>query len=211
MGYSNSVYKAASDTLHERRLNAEKAAERRKEEVYKRFPRVKELEKQISMGGIISEYKRLTTKSGQIMAFITLEDVYGSIEAVAFPKVYEKAKQIVNNEEIVKITGKLQIKDGKPVILADGITKLEIKEQESVSAPPAEQEYLGLLIPDDKTDKLNDILDIAESYPGDIPVIVAMNGKKYDAHMSVRRCEGLISELTENVGKDSVIFFKKKH
>ena len=105
----------------------------------------------------------------------------------------------------------MQIKDGKPVILADGITKLEIKEQESVSAPPAEQEYLGLLIPDDKTDKLNDILDIAESYPGDIPVIVAMNGKKYDAHMSVRRCEGLISELTENVGKDSVIFFKKKH
>lgn len=52
MGYSSSVYKAASDTLYERRLNAEKAAERRKEEVYKRFPRVKELEKQISMGGI---------------------------------------------------------------------------------------------------------------------------------------------------------------
>lgn len=52
MGYSSSVYKAASDTLHERRLNAEKAAERRKEEVYKKFPRVKELEKQISMGGI---------------------------------------------------------------------------------------------------------------------------------------------------------------
>lgn len=52
MGYSNSVYKAASDTLRERRLNAEKAAERRKEEVYKRFPRVKELEKQISVGGI---------------------------------------------------------------------------------------------------------------------------------------------------------------
>ena len=37
MGYSNSVYKAASDTLHERRLNAEKAAERRKEEVYKKW------------------------------------------------------------------------------------------------------------------------------------------------------------------------------
>ena len=52
MGYSNSDYKAASDTLHERRLNAEKAAERRKEEVYKKFPRVKELEKQISVGGI---------------------------------------------------------------------------------------------------------------------------------------------------------------
>lgn len=52
MGYSKSVYKAASDILHERRLNAEKAAESRKEEVYKRFPRVKELEKQISISGI---------------------------------------------------------------------------------------------------------------------------------------------------------------
>lgn len=52
MGYSSSVYKAASNILYERRLNAEKAAESRKEEVYKRFPRVKELEKQISMCGI---------------------------------------------------------------------------------------------------------------------------------------------------------------
>ena len=43
MGYSNSVYKAASDTLHERRLNAEKAAERRKEEVYKKLSKLESL------------------------------------------------------------------------------------------------------------------------------------------------------------------------
>ena len=38
MGYSNSVYKAASDTLHERRLNAEKAAEREKKRFIKNSP-----------------------------------------------------------------------------------------------------------------------------------------------------------------------------
>ena len=37
-GYSNSVYKAASDTLHERRLNAEKAAEREKKRFIKKLP-----------------------------------------------------------------------------------------------------------------------------------------------------------------------------
>ena len=166
---------------------------------------------QIAMGGIISEYKRLTTKSGQVMAFITVEDVYGSIEVVAFPKVFEKAKAVINNEEIVKITGKTQIKDGKPTILADGITKLEIKEPSESHAAPAEQEYLGLVIPEGKEGELNEVLDIAESYVGDIPVIVAMNGKKYDAHVSVRRCGGLVSELTGKLGKDNVIFFLKKH
>ena len=38
MGYSNSVYKAASDTLHERRLNAEKAAKEEKKRFIKNFP-----------------------------------------------------------------------------------------------------------------------------------------------------------------------------
>lgn len=166
---------------------------------------------QIVMGGIISEFKRLTTKSGQVMAFITVEDVYGSIEVVAFPKVFEKCKAVIANEEIVKISGKTQIKDGKPTILADGITKLEIKEEAAGHAAPAEKEYLGLIIPAGKENELNDILDIAESYEGDIPVIVAMNGKKYDAHLSVRRCEGLISELAGKIGKDNVVFFLKKH
>ena len=166
---------------------------------------------QIVMGGIISEFKRLTTKSGQVMAFITVEDVYGSIEVVAFPKVFEKCKAVIANEEIVRITGKTQIKDGKPTILADGIVKLEVKEEAAGHTAPAEKEYLGLIIPEGKENELNDVLDIAESYEGDIPVIVAMNGKKYDAHVSVRRCGGLVSELTGKLGKDNVIFFLKKH
>lgn len=48
MGYSSNVYKAAADRLFERRLKAEKEAEKRREEVYKKLPRVKELEKEIS-------------------------------------------------------------------------------------------------------------------------------------------------------------------
>ena len=47
MGYSSSVYKAAADKLFERRLKAEKDADRRKAEIYKKLPRTKELEKEI--------------------------------------------------------------------------------------------------------------------------------------------------------------------
>lgn len=52
MGYSSNVHKAASDKLFERRLKAERDADRRREHIYNKIPRTKELEKQISSCGI---------------------------------------------------------------------------------------------------------------------------------------------------------------
>ncbi|MBR2448733.1 MAG: DNA polymerase III subunit alpha [Clostridia bacterium] len=161
----------------------------------------------VVMGGIISEFKRLATKSGQTMAFIKIEDIYGQIEAIIFPKVFDKSRDLLKEEEVVRLTGKLQVKDGVPQLIAESVDKLEIKEDALVSH---EQEFMGLIIPDDKTDKLDDILDILSSYEGEIPVIIAMKGKKYNAHCAVRRCEGLKSELKNYVSDEDIIFFKKK-
>ena len=52
MGFNSSIYKAAGDMLFERRLNAEKSADRRREEIYQKLPRAKELEQQIADTGI---------------------------------------------------------------------------------------------------------------------------------------------------------------
>ena len=161
----------------------------------------------VVMGGIITEFTRLATRSGQTMAFVKVEDLYGQIEAILFPKVFEKARDILKEEEIVKITGKLQVKDGVPQIIAENVVKFEVKEEAPVSL---EQEYMGLIIPEGKEDNLNDILDVLSSYEGNIPVIVAMNGKKYNAKCSVRRCEGLLSELKNYITEKDIIFFKKK-
>ena len=161
----------------------------------------------VVMGGIISEFKRLATKSGQTMAFIKIEDIYGQIEAIIFPKVFEKSRDLLKEEEVVRLTGKLQVKEGVPQLIAESVDKLEIKEDAPVSH---EQEFMGLIIPDDKTDKLDDILDILSSYEGEIPVIIAMKGKKYNAHCAVRRCEGLKSELKNYFSEEDIIFFKKK-
>lgn len=174
----------------------------------KTYSEIKEGE-HVVMGGIISEFKRLATKSGQTMAFIKIEDIYGQIEAICFPKILEKSKDFIKEEEVVKLSGKLQIKDGVPQIIADSVDKLEIKEEQN-STPQAEQEFLGIIIPNGKEDSLTDIQDILASYVGNIPVIIAMNGKKYNAHASVRRCEGLLSELRNYVAEQDIIFFKKK-
>jgi hypothetical protein len=105
------------------------------------------------------------------------------------------------------VSGRIQIKDGVPQVIADGVEPLEIKEKEQVSV---EQEYMGLIVPDDKADNLDDMLDILSSYEGNIPVIIALKGKKYSANCAVRKCEGLLSELKNYVGENDIIFFKKK-
>ncbi len=176
------------------------------EEGNKTYTEVREGE-HVVMGGIISEFTRLATRNGQTMAFVKVEDLYGQIEAILFPKVFEKSRDILKEEEIVRISGKLQIKDGNPQIIADSVEKFEVKEEIKSTN---EQEYLGIIIPDGREAFLNEVLDVLSSYEGNIPVIVAMKGKKYNANCSVRRCEGLVSELKNYVGEKDIIFFKKK-
>ncbi len=161
----------------------------------------------IVMGGIITEYKRLSTKSGSTMAFVTIEDVYGKIEVVVFPKIFDKSRAFLNAEQIVKVSGRIQIKDGVPTIIADGVFKLEIEE----TAPQqTDREFVGLILDENNKQNLDKVLEILESYPGEISAIIAMDGKKYDSKLSVRRCEGLMAELKNYLKENEIIFFKKK-
>jgi DNA polymerase-3 subunit alpha len=162
----------------------------------------------VVMGGIISEFKRLATKSGQTMAFVKVEDIYGQIETIFFPKTFEKCKGVLNPEQVVKISGRIQIKDGVPQIIADGADPLEIKAEENNAQ--VEQEYMGLILDENAEKSLDDVLEILSGYPGNVPVILAMGGKKYNAHVSIRRCEALVSELKNHVSEKDIIFFKKK-
>ena len=158
----------------------------------------------VVMGGIISEFKKLNTKSGSSMAFIKLEDLYGTIEVIAFPKIYEKCAYSIKEEKIVKVSGRLQFKAGEVQIIADNIESIEVQEEQ---VEEKQQEYMGIIL-EGEVDT-NSVLDILESYLGDIPVILAINGKKYDAHISIRKCEGLEIELKELIGEGKTVFFKK--
>ena len=59
------------------------------------------------------------------MAFITLEDLEGTVEIIAFPKVYEKCKEIIKKDEIVIVEGNLDVAEGKTKIIAEKISFLE--------------------------------------------------------------------------------------
>lgn len=81
---------------------------------------------QLTVGGIIATVKKiLTKKNNQEMAFLTLEDHAGvTIECVIFPKTFELTKQILIKDAIIIISGKLQSKDDRPVIIVDTVKRL---------------------------------------------------------------------------------------
>ena len=68
------------------------------------------------IGGLISEKKIKYTKNEQVMAFLTVEDLVGSIEVIVFPKTYSKYGNLLNEDDKVLLSGRIsgeEEKDGK--------------------------------------------------------------------------------------------------
>ncbi len=62
--------------------------------------------------GMVSAVKRITTKkSGELMAFVTIEGMEGSVEIVCFPAIYQENKEILVEDKVVKIKGRVDHKD----------------------------------------------------------------------------------------------------
>lgn len=80
----------------------------------------------ISVGGIVVNVKRITTKAGNHeMAFVKLEDLTGIIEIVVFPKIYANTADYWQMDRIVSVSGKVDEKDDRLTILVDEATKIQ--------------------------------------------------------------------------------------
>ena len=75
--------------------------------------------------GIVSSVKTIYTKSNRQMAFLLIEDLYGQMEAVAFPNVYDKYANSIKVGEVLEFTGKISMKEGElPKILINNVSKM---------------------------------------------------------------------------------------
>ena len=63
------------------------------------------------IGGLISGKTIKNTKNNQVMAFVTIEDLVGSVEVICFPRDYEKYRNLLNPEEKVFVQGRVSVSD----------------------------------------------------------------------------------------------------
>ena len=77
-----------------------------------------------AIGGILTEVKPFTTKKGDKMAFLKIADFDGSVEAVAFPKIYETHRELLVPESCVAMKGKFNERNGERSFVVDKVKSL---------------------------------------------------------------------------------------
>ena len=65
----------------------------------------------VTIGGLISDKTLKTTKNNQTMAFVTIEDLTGSVETLLFPRTYEQYRDLLTPENKVFLDGRVTVSD----------------------------------------------------------------------------------------------------
>ena len=81
--------------------------------------------KLVRAAGLITNAKRITTKSGDMMCFITIEDFSNQIEVVVFPRLFEKINRILVPDTPVAVSGRLNINEDRANIVAESMKRLD--------------------------------------------------------------------------------------
>jgi DNA polymerase-3 subunit alpha len=85
----------------------------------------------VVIGGIIIKKQNKITKNNNMMAFITLEDLYGTVEGIIFPKIYDDCKDILYEDNIVLVEGTIDTSEEEsPKLIINKVTELK-KEYEN--------------------------------------------------------------------------------
>lgn len=130
-------------------------------------------DRQIKLGGIISSLRTTLTKvRREEMCFLKLQDTTGSIEVIAFPRVFQEARSLILLDQIVVISGRLDIGEGSMVLIASGVAPLE-----NSNAPIFEDEVFEIKIPKDADrELLARIYQLLKENSGEIPAYLLLPG-----------------------------------
>ena len=129
--------------------------------------------RKVTMGGIIVESHSKTTRKGAMMGFFTLEDQFGQVECLLFPKIYERYSHAIGADEAVLATGRLSVRDDEDIkLLVDVIEPLsgvkkpaDTRTDAQIARDASAKLYLRL----DRA-QMKKIQGELAKYPGDTPV-----------------------------------------
>lgn len=165
----------------------------------------------ITMAGIIASYRRTMTKrTGTYMAFMTLEDVYGSVECVCFPSAYEKYKAEIINDRIVKVKGKLDVDAEKGVsLIIDEIIPLETQEQTgAVAEVKSHKSVLWLNATSVADENFEEFINTLYNYEGESVCKIVRGKQKFLFPTGVNYCRGLLAELSVFINLEDIKFIE---
>lgn len=166
----------------------------------------------VTVAGMISARKDKLTRNNTYMSYITIEDVYGSVEVLVFPKIFDRCRDLLNTEQPVCVKGRVDIKeDYPPKIIADNVISLdELKNIKSRPQNAGGKLYIKFKLGKDFL--LERVMEIIRRHRGTTALCLYFeeSGKALNANEDnfINPTEELISELCAVLGKDCVVFKK---
>jgi DNA polymerase-3 subunit alpha len=122
----------------------------------------------VTVGGIVSGLKQVTTKRGEPMVFVTLDDPTGSAEVVVFNSTYATSRELLEADRILVVKGRVDHKQaGETKLVASEVSAFEsaLVRREVRLRIDARQAPAGLI---------GELAALVSDFPGDAPVYVAL-------------------------------------
>ena len=167
----------------------------------------------VTVGGIITEFKRHTSKNGSLMSFATLDDIEGQLEMLVMGKAYEASRDFLAADAIVIVRGRLDHKGrGETKLVAQEVELFQPTEDEVAKARAARDTGPLRLAIDASVfgaSLIEELKGILEHFPGDSEVLLVMKTRdgsrelRFGREYRVRRSAGLDAELDALLGTGS--------
>ncbi|MBF0283274.1 MAG: DNA polymerase III subunit alpha [Magnetococcales bacterium] len=167
----------------------------------------------VSVAGMISERKTHRTRSGERMAFITLEDPYGRIEAVVFPEGYKSSRAAIDGEGVVVVTGNLEAGEEEEAKLIDAVVQ-PLDDYRAERCREARLEIPHHALTEEALDRLREAL--RQNAGGNCRVVVGLKLPRSLAWFrlgegfAVHPREGLLDALMGLFGESSTLFTSER-
>ncbi len=153
-----------------------------------------------TVGGIITSKTVKYTKNNKTMAFLTIEDLAGTVEIVVFPKDYEKYQRLMQEDSKVFIRGRVSEEDDAPSkLICESVIPFERKRRELWIQYGSKEAFLA--------DEAH-LMEMLKSSEGDDSVVIFCRKeramKRLPKNQSVWIEPGLMSRLTNYFGESCV-------
>ncbi len=119
----------------------------------------------VMVAGMVDRFRQHLTKKGNSMGFITLEDLFGKVDLVVFPQVWEKYYHLVEMDNVLLAEGRVDVSQGEAKILVDTISPVMLNE---LIADPEDEPSSN----EDSPFEIDEVLvddDILDDYLPDLP------------------------------------------
>jgi DNA polymerase-3 subunit alpha len=164
----------------------------------------------VKLGSFISNERVIRTRKGDLMAFLTLSDQSGDLEAVAFPELYKRCSHLLKMGETLLVEGNVEERDGKMQLIIKQVTeaaRLKEKYDHLIGS-------LFLQIDEEKQEEevLQHLQKVLKQHHGPSPVYVHyIHGKKtikLQPSFYVAPTEDCLLKLKTLLGEPNVVFKK---